>query len=97
MSDDSSSSEPQLQQNTSEHIVPSQLSRANVCGLSRKVSTELKTKRWSKRLEKDCEARCFVLIIRIPVSVKTSRAGTGPDIYRRPISVYGGKTCFEDQ
>lgn len=43
MSGDSSFSEPQLEQDTSEHIIPSQLSRANVCGLSRKVSTELKT------------------------------------------------------
>lgn len=53
--------------------------------------------RWGKSLEKDCEAKCFVLIIWIPVSVKTSGASTDPDIYKRPISVYRGKTCFEDQ
>lgn len=52
MSDDSSSSEPQLQQNTSEQIVPSQLSRANVCGLSRKVSTELKTNKMEQEVGK---------------------------------------------
>ena len=43
MSGDASFSEPQLEQDTSEHVIPSQLSRANVCGLSRKVSTEPKT------------------------------------------------------